>query len=187
MINNGIGMIKLENGGILRLDIDDYEKYKNDKWRWVRRTGDAIFVISSNGLGGGKSRYLHKEMGMAANGTKKLVFINGDRLDYRRKNLVQTQYPKYEPNVFAKKVGRKYYTIEGNILGVMKNRAIIQVDKERSLVCAMCSLIDVDMYAACLDVAADENWPGWKSLGGPGCVEVRELLNEEGIRSASSY
>lgn len=188
MLSNGVGLIKLENGGILRLDAKDYLKFCKDKWQWVKRAGDSIFVVTANGTGGGKSRYLHAEMGLTnKNVTKKLVFLNGDRFDYRRRNLVYKDYPQYTRNASTKTVERKHFTIEGNILGVLENKAIIRIDEERDLVCAMCSLTDIDMYCSCLDVAAEEQWPGWKSLGGPVCREMRKYLDEENVRYASGY
>ena len=186
MINNGIGFVKLKEGGFLKLDVEDYGRFKDIDWFILKKDNGSSFVAAKKPEGR-YCMYLHRELGIwneKKDKNKQLVFINGDRLDYRKENITFKFYKpsnrKGEKNVNHRKVTTKEgkLNLEGFIVGIIENKAIIAIDDKRDLVCAICSQEDLNKYMECLDYAAYDGWPGWKCLGGPHCKELRKRMEE---------
>ena len=186
MISNGIGFIKLKEGGFLKLDIEDYIKFKDMNWFILKKDNGNSFIVAKKP----KERYcvyLHREMGIwdkKKDKNKQLIFANGDRLDYRRRNVTFKFYRQSSREGGKRVKHRSHSTkggkliLEGFIVGIIGNKSIIAIDDKRDLVCAVCSQIDLDKYMECLDYTAYDGWPGWKCLGGPHCNELRKMMKE---------
>ena len=186
MINNGIGYIKLREGGYLKLDVEDYLLFKDIDWRILKKESGNIFFVAKK-PDGKHAMFLHRAMGVfdeERDKNKQIHFLNGDQFDYRRFNIHFRHYPvskgggKKQKHHNRLKMYKGRLSLEGFIIGIVANKAIIAVDNERDLVCAVCSNFSNDEYMACLDYAAIEQWPGWKCLGGPHCDYLRSLMDE---------
>lgn len=195
MINNGVGLIRLVDGGLVKLDIDDYLELRKYEWMKLKKGAGDYFIVTKSGESG-YFKYMHRMMGYGDGEdekNKQLFFVNGDRSDYRRKNISFRHYVRRNTDTAGFKPRRKIYNtkkgklppLEGNIHGIIGNKAIIAINNERDLVCATCSLLDLDMYMYCLDHAAYEHWPGWSCLGGPHCNKMRESIEHADRLSTS--
>lgn len=188
MISNGMGLIRLKDGGLVKLDIDDYLELRKYEWMSLKKGVSDYFIVTRSGEPG-YFKYMHRMMGYGDRENERnrqLFFINGDRSDYRRENIAFKHYtrrdmedPGFKPRkkIYDTKKGRRP-PLEGNIHGIIGNKSIIAINTERDLVCAACSMLDLDMYEYCLDHAAHEHWPGWSCLGGPHCDKMRDSIEE---------
>jgi hypothetical protein len=155
--------LKLTSGETLVLDTEDYEKVPfKDRWR-VYMSKNMQFVGRWSVEGGkGTTKYLSSILFDYDRRNLKIVFKNGDRLDFRRANI---EYVPRKGSTCQKNLAN-YTARRNNRSPEIRVNGCVLTKAGMGKRCAY--YLKCDLYSKCLDeICAQTEWPGWTATCTP--------------------
>lgn len=159
MQDNGYIEVNLTGGQILLLDREDYDRlpYK-DNWRIYTSNGKQFVGRWTTEDGKNRTTYLSTLLFEYDRGRQKIVFTNGNRLDYRSANV---KFAPRQGNLGQKNLASFFERRDNKTTKIRVNGCIL-TKAQTGQRCA--DFLNCSDYTKCLDeVCRKTEWPGWKA------------------------